>query len=300
MDISRAAPHHTAAHQPQHSKTLVRHAVHKPDISLKRQVKAQTRTDILARQPAALVAPKLSYNSVSKQRQEHAKDTPKSTLISKFAPASAIATRPSAAYAVATPVRTPVRPTTQAASHRHQPAMDIFEQAILSAKSHEQTPVKLPRKARRGKHQARTLSIVAISLVVVGLAGFFAYQNKASLEVRIASMRAGFHVALPNYKSAGFSFNSVHANPGIANVSFKSPSSTNNFTITQKQSNWDSQSLLNNFVATTANSYKTYQSGGRTIYVFGSNATWVDNGVWYQLTGNDLSSAQLVKLASST
>lgn len=299
MDVTRPTPHRANARQPQRSQTLMRHVVHKPQPSLKRHVTAQTRTDILARQPGVVIAPKISYGSISQQRQAHAKHVTQSKLISKFAPAATISARPSAVHTTVAPVQRPTHPTHSPVHHR--PPMDIFEQAIASAKSHEQVPIKPARNTHKSKHRIRTLSTVVASLAVVALAGFFAYQNKANVEVKLASMRAGFHIVLPGYKPTGFSFSTVHARPGIADVSFRATPGGNDFTITQKQSNWNSETLLSNFVSLSTDSYKTYESAGRTIYVYGSGkATWVDNGVWYQLTGDNLSNDQLVKLATST
>ena len=55
------------------------------------------------------------------------------------------------------------------------------------------------------------------------------------------------------------------------------------------------------FVAPTDPNYQVVVGGGRTVYLYGSrNATWVNNGLWYVLQGNDsLSNQQLVQLATS-
>jgi hypothetical protein len=69
----------------------------------------------------------------------------------------------------------------------------------------------------------------------------------------------------------------------------------------QKQSTWDSTALHDNFVAAKNGSYQTIQSAGRTIYTYGNgNATWVNSGVWYQVTSNgSLKMNDLVNLANS-
>lgn len=310
MDIARPGPHHAQHHHIQHSKTLMRHAVQKPKPSIGRQVRAQTRADVLVKQPVFTVAPKLSYTSVDERRLEHAKHIAQSKLISKFAPQVASFSRPAApipSRPVAHPTSTSVRATPALARRDVAPAPrpqhktpDIFEQALIHAKSHEEPPVKSKKHAGKKRHTGRTLSINAASLAIVLLAGFFAYQNKANLEVRVASMRAGFHVSLPGYQPTGFSFGNVHYGPGKAIVSFHN-GNNQDYSVAQKVSTWDSQTLLNDFVATTNQSYQAYEAGGRTVYVYGNgNATWVGNGVWYQLSSNSgLSSDQLVRIAAS-
>ncbi|HVS58213.1 MAG TPA: hypothetical protein VHD60_00540 [Candidatus Saccharimonadales bacterium] len=311
MDIVRPGPHHTQHHHTQHSKTLMRHAVHKPKPSIGRHLKVQTRTDVLVTQPAFSIVPKLSYTNVNERRLAHAKRIAQSELISKFAP-QAIAPRPVSVHVSRPAVHTQnAAPRATVSAHpRHdiapvarpqRKAPDIFEQALIHAKSHEEPPVKPKKHAAKRRHTGRRLSVSAAALAIVLLAGFFAYQNKANLEVRVASLRAGFHVSLPGYQPTGFSFGNVHYSPGKAVVSFHD-GSNQSYSVTQKVSTWDSQTLLNDFVATTNQSYQAYQAGGRTVYVYGEgNATWVGNGVWYQLSGaSTLSNEQLVLLAAST
>ncbi len=81
---------------------------------------------------------------------------------------------------------------------------------------------------------------------------------------------------------------------------YRSPNKQS-FTVLQKKSNWDSQTLLENFVATSNEDYQGYQSNGRTVYVYGKgNATWVNGGIWYQIKATgDLANEQLVKIAAS-
>ena len=65
--------------------------------------------------------------------------------------------------------------------------------------------------------------------------------------------------------------------------------------------NWDSQTLLQNFVSTSGQPYDAYKAAGRTVYVYGNgNATWVNGGVWYEVSDNGaLSKDQIIQLANS-
>jgi hypothetical protein len=71
--------------------------------------------------------------------------------------------------------------------------------------------------------------------------------------------------------------------------------------LTQTASNWDSQALKENFVATVGKDYQVVQSAGRTIYTYGdNNATWVNGGIWYKIdSAGSLTSVELVDLATS-
>lgn len=120
--------------------------------------------------------------------------------------------------------------------------------------------------------------------------------------MRIAASRAGFNAAIPSYQPSGFGMKGpIEYGPGQVTLNFKSNSDERNFHVTQRVSSWNSEALLTNFVTTNNKSYQTYQDKGRTIYIYdGSNATWVSNGVWYQIEGkSNLNSDQLIKLANS-
>lgn len=132
------------------------------------------------------------------------------------------------------------------------------------------------------------------------LGGFVAYQNKVALEMQLAAGRAGFPASMPGYKPTGFAARHLSYSPGTVTIGFVS-NSNKSFNVVQKQSNWDSETLLQNYVADTDKPYQAYQAAGRTIYVYGSgSATWVNGGVWYQVNGNArLSNNQIIDIAMS-
>jgi len=288
-------------HKPHHSKTLMRKAVVKPNISFKRHLKTVARTDILAKQPSFTITPRLSYTVVNTERLEHAKKIAKSRLISKFSPEFGLTKpvpktkKPAAFHGHPTSYLQPV--TTQPQT------MDIFEQAIASATSHEQpevSPKKLAKlnKVNRSHHGRRSVGFSSAILAVLVIVGFFGYQLKPALDVKLASARAGFHVALIGNLPKGYSFENVAYSSGSASVSYKSGNT--GFTVAQKESNWDTQTLLNSYVAANDQTYKAYTDAGRTVYISGNQATWVDEGVWYTLYGNsNLSANQMVQMAET-
>ncbi len=195
---------------------------------------------------------------------------------------------------------------------------DIFEQALALATSHQQKPPKQAflRAVRRRKHTRRILNIAAAASVFVALSGFVIYQNKSSIQLQLASAKAGFTVVQPTYKPNGFAMDRLTYSPGNAAAWYTAKASANGestnsnaattkfsktFSVIQKKSNWDSQTLLESFVATSNQSYKGYQANGRIVYVYGDGrATWVNGGMWYQIqAGDSLSDEQLVKVAAS-
>jgi len=318
--------HHAAPHQQQHATTLMRTAVKKPHIQSVAVIKAQTRTDILARKPAQTVAPKVSFGSIDRFRTQRAAQMIKSNAVSHFRqpvfsaaafarpvaklqPAQ-VAAAPSIAIAAPKPVSALDFIPTGHMSHmksnaHHSPlaqsrSSDIFEQALATATSHEQTFDAL-RAPRTRKRHGRTWALVATSFATLLLIGFLGFQNSSQLSLKVASYRSGINAKLPSYQPSDYSFNHLNYTPGNVVASYSSTSGDQEYNISQKESNWDSQALLSNVVATAKASYKTYQRAGRTVYVLSNNtATWVDSGILYTVDGNAaLTSSQLLELASS-
>lgn len=208
--------------------------------------------------------------------------------------------RPAAATTAAQPNKQPAAPTA-AIAHNDDNEQDIFERALAMATSHQEQPPKqsMLKAAKRRKRARRLTSLAAGFAVFALLVGFIAYQNKASIQMQLASAKAGFAASTPVYKPEGYAMGKVAYEPGTVTAMYNKAAKS--FTIVQKQSNWDSQTLLENFVATSNEDYQGYESNGRTIYLYGNGkATWVDGGIWYQINaGNVLPTDQLVKVAAS-
>jgi hypothetical protein len=324
MDIKRNV-HHAAHRKTDRSHTLMRTAVKKPAPSLRRTVKAHApRSDVLAKVPEHHVAAKLSVRHVDARRLKRAERIAKNKLVSRFGHVEMPKTvhhgaKPHAASS-SLPViqglsfasdQINVEPvfaaTAQAANNAAHASMDIFEQALLRASSHKESYVspkhakKAAKKPRRS-FAKRLASTSAGVVAVVALLGFFAYQNTANITMRIASSKAGFAATLPEHRPSGFSAGAFAYHSGYVAVNFKSNSDNRAFTITEKVSNWNSQTLLSEYVASNVGKdYHKLESGGRTIYTYGNNnATWVDKGIWYDVqSGGNLSTSQLLGIATS-
>jgi hypothetical protein len=326
-----------AAHKPQAAQTLMRHVVKKPVITPKKSLKVQAPKEmaIAVKPGTATPSHKLAAHTVDNRRLTRARSTRQSQHIQRFSTlqqnhptAQQVSSVPVAVTAKpAQPIRqaqanqpasqVPVRRSVATVNHRAQqgdirrayavannsrqvvktsvaqPA-NIFEAALANARSHEQ-PAHKPRK-KAGQRLIQMASFVA---AFVAIAGFVAYLNMPNIELRVASAKAGFSAQLPDYKPTGYALDGgVRANNGVVSVSFRS--GTSKFTLQQQQSKWDSRTLLDNVVAMQSDTHKTYQSQGRTVYIYGNNAAWVNGGVLYsmQITG-DMTHQEIVAVASS-
>ena len=302
FDIRRTAPQHAQARQPQRAKTLMRHVVHQPAPSLKRRVKAVTRTDILVHKPHFDIVPKHPVQAIDPRRMQRAKRIARSQLISKFgnvqlAPKQPVATSKPVA---AVPKHAALPAITHVESPMKQPSTDIFERALATANSHRMPPFPA-RPAKRGRRLRRIVSVAASSFAIILIIGFIAYQNAASLHMRVVAARAGISASLPHWQPDGYRIAKFSYGSGNVTVSFVSPAADRSFSLTQSASNWNSATLLSEYVYPNNSSYNTITSAGTTIYTYGSNnATWVNGGIWYKLdTNGALSTSQIVRIAES-
>lgn len=320
--IKTKAVHHTRPlvnqptkrHKLVASKTLMRQVVKKPSHPiLVSGLRVQGRTDSQLPDINLAVMPKLSFDIIDGRRQARAKKIAKSRFISRFGDVTlptSIQLAPLPAPAHRLPESTTL--TLPAADLKspplgHQRSMDIFQQALvkaskqqppqLASKRHKRVITKRPSASRR--HRLASVSTTALAVIL--LAGFLAYQNIPNISVRLASTHAGFNANLPNYRPAGFSIGKFAYSPGHVSINFHSNSDGRHFALLENSSNWDSATLLNDYVAQKSKTYQTVMTAGRTVYIYGqNNATWVADGIWYRVDSqNALSSTQLIDLAAS-
>lgn len=298
-------------HKTEKSHTLMRTVVKKPTAT-KIHAKTSATTPLVSNErnthPEALV------EAVKPGRVLRANAISQSSLISKFgAKAASIKTEvlpvrqaPSHATA-AVPHSSQKMPTTQQSSTvAPQRAREPFQSALENATSHQQPKLKKVRThhkiAQKLHVSPRIVSAAGFTIVALAVGGFFAYQNLPELTMKIAATRAGLRASLPSYQPSGFSLaGPIQYAPGQVTINYKSHSDKRQFNVVQKNSSWNSETLLENFVTTTNQPYQTYQANGRTIYIYdGTKATWVDGGVWYSIDGEaSLNSDQLLRIAGS-
>jgi hypothetical protein len=259
------APHHITAHQPQPTKTLMRRAVQPPHAPHTKA--ASTAQAIRLHKPLQPIKPlgvatTLSAGSINPVRAHRASHTDRSQLVQHFS--SPVGTN-GASSAMASDFK-PVHHPAHASSHpkisahptHHASPMprptqvsvpiedkenDMFTQALLQARSHEEPSPRQPLAAtakRQGRRHRKILGVLAMVLLFVGTCGFVAYQNKANIQLQLASAKAGFSASVPLYKPNGYHLNKLEASNGNVAASFLADSN-HQFQITQKKSNWDSQ-----------------------------------------------------------
>lgn len=310
--IHPAAASHTKV---QRSKTLMRSAVKKPSRSkavhgLSAATSLAHKNNLHDSESAILTAPS------DKARAARAQNAKRHHAVKKFShnavsfmpvKTSAADTHPLAPTESQQPVSQPVQPSpiapampSMVSSASHGVLDRMLDQALHDADSHKQTH---HRKRRGLRIMPKWAAIGTSAAAVVLLAGFFAYQNLPNVAMRVAATRTGINASVPGYSPSGFAFSGpIGVSDGVITLRFNANADRErNFAIAQRSSDWDSKSLLENFVLANGYAYQTYQDKGNTIYIYDDNrATWVSKGIWYNIEGNALlNTDQLLKIASS-
>lgn len=289
---ARSAAKPASSHQPQQSQALMRHAVHKPGNSLKREHAAHGHTDSLVTKPQLTVSPKHSVHSVPAGRLSRAAQFTKSARVSRF-----VKTQPSAMLAIQQSTAAIAAPSPVLTQPNN-----MFDSALASATSHLQPPVKASKHPRRQRILGkRVFSIAATAACLLLIAGGVLYYNRTGLALHMAASKAGFSAALPSYRPSGFQVAKLKSSAGQVAIHYASTSDQRTFAVTEQPSSWDSNALLDNFVSTADKQYETIDVGGRTVYLYGKhNAAWVSGGIWYSVQSQgSLSDKQLAQLAAS-
>jgi len=296
LDLSQKA-----AKKARPSQTI--HGVRKDPAAAK--VAASTISKGAHHRPATKVIPRPAH-SRSQTHVLKAKEIKRSEKITKFSPDTFSHYQASKRHTE----KYQPKPATQMAPHE---SYKISEAALASTSETEQrqhTPPK-PRPGRKGllakladtlRARPRFAMVATVASCFLLLAGYITYLNYPNLALRVAASRAGVNASLPSYTPSGYSFSGpVNYSPGQVTVRFGSHSDSTDIVLTQRQTQWDSASLLENAVAPKTKDYLTFQQSGITIYVYeGNKAAWVNSGIWYTLEGSHhLSSDQIVKVATS-
>jgi hypothetical protein len=189
-----------------------------------------------------------------------------------------------------------------AAQPAPKPAAVIKKEAVQESLNAAPSHSAKHEQVRQPKRFPRVLSVASASLALILLGGYFTYLNMPSLSVRVAAAQAGVNASFPSYHPDGYSLNGpVAYTQGQVTMKFASNSGPQNFTVSQSKTSWDSSAVLDNYIKDKAgDNYITYDEHGLTIYTYGGNAAWVNDGVLYTISGDaPLSGDQIRHIATS-
>ncbi len=286
--------------RPETAKTLMRTAVIKPDKSTRLLSKALTPLDTLTN--TDIIKKYGMVNSIDFRRAKRAKTFQLSSQINRFGATVIASTRSSNVYRQLSGTNKNVDDIN---TNQTPAKKDVWARAIEQATSHEQpklTKKELkhlhgpkPRKHKLAKYTATLL----IGLLVLS---YGIYTLMPTVMTKIASVDAGFAASLPGYNPSGFRLASINYQPGQVAFNYQSNIDSRNFKIIENSSTWDSATLVSSIIKPSeGKNYKTLLVRGMNVYIYGNNqASWVSNGILFQISGNNtLSTNQIVQLATT-
>lgn len=275
--------HHTPAHnvhsKAQRSQTLHRAALKKPTAKHASETKRQ--------RAVVPKSPHISKFAPRKQEAEQSKKQSKAPASHNVATKIVNTKKPSAHHA------TPI-------SSRSIKEKLIQDQLDKADTSRQYTDHKAPKKLRRGTRFA-SFSTAALALILLG--GYLTYLNMPNLSIRVAAAQAGVDASMPGYHPDGYRFNGpiTFAN-GQVTLQYKTNGGPHGYSLVQKESDWDSQAVLDNYVLdASGGKYNIHSTQGLTVYTFDSKAVWVNRGILHEVDYSDapLSYNQIEQIAAS-
>ncbi|MCL2451871.1 DUF4367 domain-containing protein [Candidatus Saccharibacteria bacterium] len=154
------------------------------------------------------------------------------------------------------------------------------------------------KAAARTRRRFTAPTLITASLAVLVLGGYFAYVSMPSISVRVAANRAGIDAHAP-YTPSGYSIDGpVAYEPGRVTINYKSNGGGEGYSITQQKNSWGDSVVLDNLVEN--GNYTTIETGGVTVYRFGNQTAWIQNGILFTMSGNNsIGDNQITRIVDS-
>ena len=171
--------------------------------------------------------------------------------------------------------------------------------ALMSAMKEETKPKSAPIMVKKPKVSKKHLIFaVASSICCMGVLYATLKFSMPDISAKVAAAQNG--ASYPSFVPRDFTARSSFQKNTFS-LEFVGPDKTR-FTLDQEKLPWDSNALLNNYVKPTwGEQYDTIREQGLTIYMYQSNAAWVNGGTVYKLntTSGSLSKKQLKNIITS-
>ena len=172
--------------------------------------------------------------------------------------------------------------------------------ALMSAMKEEAKPKSAPIAIKKPKVSKKHLIFaVASSICCMGVLYATLKFSMPDISAKVAAAQNG--ASYPSFVPRDFTARSASFQKNTFSLEFVGPDKTR-FTLDQEKLPWDSNALLNNYVKPTwGEQYDTIREQGLTIYMYQSNAAWVNGGTVYKLntTSGGLSKKQLKNIITS-
>ena len=257
--------------------------------------------------PVAMSAPARPVRAAAATRitSTLAKQANTSTSSSKSTTSSFIGTAPKTRSTIA-PLQSLAERRREADTISHFSAKKLTNRArqnskaLISAMKEETKPKSAPITIKKPKVSKKHLIFaVASSICCMGVLYATLKFSMPDISAKVAAAQNG--ASYPSFVPRDFTARSASFQKNTFSLEFVGPDKTR-FTLDQEKLPWDSNALLNNYVKPTwGEQYDTIREQGLTIYMYQSNAAWVNGGTVYKLntTSGSLSKKQLKNIITS-
>lgn len=191
-------------------------------------------------------------------------------------------------------------------------AQQLKEQAIKKAlaaasaqKSMEDGPESNKKLSDAKSHRfglGRVVLALSCAAAAVFAIVYFVNLNMPDISLKVAAIQTGIEASYPSYVPRDFNLSGIVSENGKIILNFTNGSSGDVFSLTEENSSWDSNALLNNYVKTKyGENYTVIKEQGLTIYISGGDAAWTNGGMVYKLESNSgvLTKKQISSIATS-
>lgn len=190
-------------------------------------------------------------------------------------------------------------------------AKQLKEQAIkkaladASATKASSANIDNDREFTKVKHHfgiGRVVLALSCAAAAVFAIVYFVNLNMPDISLKVAAIQTGIEATYPSYIPRDFSLTGIVSEDGKITLNFSNSSTGDAYSITEENSSWDSNALLNNYVKERyGDNYTVVREQGLTIYISGSDASWTNGGIVYKLdtTSGSLTKKQISSIAAS-
>lgn len=186
-------------------------------------------------------------------------------------------------------------------------ARELKDQAIQKAlASATVSTSEDDKKSKKTTHMhfgvGRVLLALGCAAAAVFAVVYFVNLSMPDISLRVAAMQTGIDPSYPKYVPRDYNVSSITSEAEKITLEFSNSNTGEKFSIAEEKSAWDTNALLSNFVKKEyGENYSIVREQGLTIYISGSDATWVNGGIVYKITADNgvLTNKQIRSIAAS-
>ena len=175
---------------------------------------------------------------------------------------------------------------------------EVISEALANAPKQDRHQIKQPKLW--GK--AKLIGGLSAGLISAAAIAYTAYSQIPSFSMGIVNAQSGIQASYPGYIPGSFKVNGpIFGEEGRVQINFKSTTNDDEFKLVQVNSNWDSESLLTNYVKDKSKGhYQTDNERGISVYSYKNGGAWVSGGILHIIEGTaQLGPDQIKRIASS-